>query len=272
MNWYKYSLALSLSFCLLFFSCSNKKNALRIAASPMPHAEMLEEIKPDLESQGFPIEIIVTDDYNTPNRALANGEVDANFFQHTPFLDAQVEQFHYPIESIAKIEIEPMGVYSKKLHRLSDLAAGGLIALPNDPSNEARALLILQKQGWIELDDPQNLHATPLNITKNPKNLKFLEMDAAMLPRTLEDADLAIINTNYALAAGLSPLKDALILEDTQSPYANILVIRKDEENRPDIQALKTALTSDKMRRFILSRYNGAVLPAFPPVDGRSNQ
>ena len=257
---------LALIFCLVLLlnnSCSNKPHGLRVAASAVPHAEMLEFIESEMEAQGFPLEIIVTDDYNTPNRALASKEIDANFFQHAPFLDAQIEQFHYPIESIAQIEIEPMGLYSKKLSALSQLKTGAVVALPNDPTNEARALLMLQNQGWIELDNPANRQATPINIVKNPKDLKFLEIDAAMLPRTLEDADLAVINTNYALAAGFNPLSDALALEDAESPYANILVIRQGDESRSDIQALKAALTSAKMKDFILSRYRGAVLPAF---------
>ncbi len=262
MNKYALSLVLAASL-LLLFSCSKKPHGLRVAASSVPHAEMLEHIKSDLKAQQIDLDIIVTDDYNTPNRALANQEIDANFFQHTPFLNAQIEQFHYPIQSIASIEIEPMGIYSKKIHSFAELKDGSLVAVPNDPTNEARALLLLQKQGLIELDDPSNLNATEINISKNPKKLKFLEIDAAMLPRTLEDAELAVVNTNYALAAGFSPLTDAIVLEDPNSPYTNILVVRKGDENRLDIQALKAALTSEKMKDFILSRYQGAVLPAF---------
>lgn len=251
---------LRLLFALLLLTgCSSEnKEGLKVAASAVPHAQMLEEIKPDLQKEGINLIIIVTDDYNMPNRALANGEIDANFFQHLPFMEEQIKQFHYPIQSLAKIEIEPMGIYSKKIHSLGELK--GSIAVPNDPSNEARALLLLQKQGVIELDKPGNLQATILNIAKNPKNLKFIEVDAAMLPRTLEDVDAAVINTNYALQAGL---KDALALESKDSPYANIIAVRTGDENRPDIIALKKAMTSDKMRKFILTQYHGAVLPAY---------
>ncbi len=247
----------------LFPSCSFKpKHGLKVAATPVPHAQMLEYIKPDLKAKGIDLIIIVTDDYNMPNRALANREIDANFFQHTPFLDEQIKQFNYPIESFAAVEIEPMGIYSKKIKTLADLKKGASIAIPNDPTNEARALHLLQAQGLIELNT-SSLQATVLNISKNPKNLKFLEIDAAMLPRTLNDVDAAAINTNYALEAKLSPLKDALGLENKDSPYANVLVIRTEDEERDDLHALKNAMTSEKMKEFINEKYKGAILPAF---------
>lgn len=253
----------TLLLCILTGCSSKSKNGLKIAATPVPHAQMLEFIKPDLKAQGIDLVIIVTDDYNMPNRALANKEIEANFFQHIPFMDEQIKQFHYPIESIAKIELEPMGIYSKKVKSLTDLKDKATIAIPNDPTNEARALLLLQAHGIIQLDRSNNLQATVLNIIKNPKHIKFIEVDAAMIPRSLEDVDAAAINTNYALQANLSPLKDALVLEDKNSPYANILVTRIGDENRPDIQALKAAMTSEKMKEFILQKYKGAVLPAF---------
>ncbi|MGC1878134.1 MAG: MetQ/NlpA family ABC transporter substrate-binding protein [Rhabdochlamydiaceae bacterium] len=250
---------------LLFLSgCgSHPKNGLKVAATPVPHAQMLEFIKPDLKEKGIDLIIITTDDYNMPNRALAEKEVDANFFQHIPFMELQIKEFNYPIQSDGKIEIEPMGIYSKKIKSLSDLKNNAVIAIPNDPSNEGRALLLLQSQGIIQLDDPNNLKATIWNIKQNPKQLKIFEVDAAMLPRSLQDVDAAVINTNYALEANLNPLKDALVLESKDSPYANILAIRIGDENRPDIQALKEALTSEKMAQFILNQYKGAVLPAF---------
>ena len=256
---------ISICLVLLLYSCSGEsKKGLTIAASSVPHAEMLEHIKPDLEQQGIHLTILVSDDYNMPNRALANGEIDANFFQHLPFLEEQQKQFNYPIDSFAKIEIEPMGIYSKKIKSLNELKAGSSVALPNDPTNEARALLLLQELGLISLDNSENLHVTVLNLKKNPKQLKFIEVDAAMLPRTLDDVDAAAINTNYALAAGLSPIQDALAIEGENSPYVNIIVIKIGDENRADLQALKTAMTSKKMRTFILEKYKGAIIPAFP--------
>ena len=248
---------------ILLAACGQSKAGFKVAATPVPHAQMLEYIKPDLKAQGIDLVVIVTDDYNIPNRALANKEVEANFFQHIPFMEEQIKQFHYPIASLAKIEIEPMGIYSKKIQSLSELEEGSVIGIPNDPTNEGRALLLLQSEGLIRLDDSNNLSATVLNIAENPKNLKFIEADAAMLPRSLDDVAAAVINTNYALGAGLSPLKDALALESKNSPYANIIAIRIGEDNRPEIQALKAAMTSDKMRQFILDTYKGAVLPAF---------
>jgi len=244
-------------------SCSSPKNGFKVAATPVPHAQMLEFVKPDLKAKGIDLIIVVTDDYNMPNRALANREVEANFFQHIPFMEEQIKQFHYSIESIAKVELEPMGIYSKKIRSLSELKDNATIAIPNDPTNEARALSLLQGQGIIQLDDPNNLQATVLNITDNPKHIKFIEVDAAMLPRSLEDVDAAAINTNYALEAKLSPLKDALVLESKDSPYANVIAIRIGDENRPEIEALKAAMTSEKMREFILNKYKGAVIPAF---------
>jgi D-methionine transport system substrate-binding protein len=255
-------IALSILVCL--FGCSSKSNnSLKVAATPVPHAQMLEFIQPDLKELGIDLVIVTTDDYNMPNRALAEKEVDANFFQHIPFMNLQIQNFHYPIQNFGKIEIEPMGIYSKKIKSLSDLKDRAVIAVPNDPSNEARALLLFQSQNLIELDDLNNLKATVLNISKNPKRLKFIEVDAATIPRSLQDVDAAAINTNYALEVGLNPLKDALVLESKDSPYANIIAIRTGDENRSDLQALKAAMTSDKMREFILNKYQGAVLPAF---------
>ena len=262
---YKKILIVLCATLLVTTGCSSKKtkHGLRVAATPVPQAEMLEFVKPLLKEKGIDLVVIVTDDYNMPNRALANHEIEANFFQHQPFLDEQIKQFHYPLVSIAKIEIEPMGVYSRKIRLLSELKENAVIAIPNDPTNEARALLLLQAHGVIKLDSQNILQATVLNISSNPKNIKFIEADAAMLPRTLQDVDAAVINTNYALQADLSPTKDAIAIESRESPYANILVIRIDEETSEEILELKNAMTSDKMRDFIREKYKGAVLPAF---------
>lgn len=254
-----------LSFLLfaLLAACSSNEKGLKVAGSPVPHAEILEFVKQDLKEEGVNLIIIPTDDYNIPNRALADRELDANFFQHRPFLEMQKEAFHYPLIELTAIEIEPMGLYSNKIKTLADLKSGSKVAIPNDPSNEARALFLLESQGLIELKPKNNPHSTLLNISKNEKNLSFIELDAAMIPRTLADVDLAAINTNYALEAGLNPLKDALAKEGKDSPYANILVIREGDESREDIQALKKALTSEKMREFLKEKYRGAIIPAW---------
>ncbi len=248
-------------FLALLAACTSSEKGLKVAASPVPHAEILKSVKEDLKQQGVNLIIIETDDYNIPNRALADKELDANFFQHRPFLEMQKEAFHYPLIELTAVEIEPMGLYSHKIKAMTELKDGSKVAIPNDPSNESRALYLLESQKLVELDKKSN--PTLLNITKNPKNLSFVEIDAAMIPRVLADVDLAAINTNYALEAGLNPLKDALAKESTDSPYANILVIREGDEAREDIQALKQALTSEKMKEFLKTRYKGAIVPAW---------
>lgn len=237
--------------------------SIKIVASAVPHAEMLEEIRAELKEQGIDLKIIVTDDYNMPNRAVAEKEADANFFQHQPYFDEQVKLWNYPLIALTTVELEPMGVYSRRIKSLESLNDHAKVAIPNDPTNEGRALLMLEKEGLIGLDNAKNLNTTVMNIIKNPKNLQFIEVDAAMVPRALEDVDVAVINTNYALQARLSPLNDALILEGKDSPYTNILVIRTADKERTDLQALAKALTSEKMKEFILKKYQGAVIPAF---------
>lgn len=257
------SSALLLSLILLASSCSKHEKTLTVAATSIPHSEMLNFIKPDLENQGIELDILVVDDYNIPNRALADGEVDANFFQHKPYLESQIELFEYPITTLAGIHIEPMGIYSKKIKDIKELPEKAIISLPNDPTNEARALALLHHSGVITLDSLNNYQATVLNITDNPKNITFVEMEAAMLPRTLQDVDASIINANFALQADLKPLVDALVLEDNTSSFVNVIAIRIGDENRPELIALKKAMTSEKMRAHILEKYKGAIIPAF---------
>ncbi len=247
-------------FCLC--SCGSKsENTLKVAATPVPHAEILEFIKPDLAAQNIDLNVIVVDDFNTPNRALADKEIDANYFQHQPFLDKQKKDFGYELISMGPIHIEPMGLYSKKIQSLKELKKGSLVAVPNDPTNEARALLLLEKQGLIKLSRHDS-NASVVDIIENPLQLSFTEIDSPLLARSLDDVALAAITTNFALQAKLSPQKDALLLEDSNSPYANILVVRSGEENNPKIQALKAALQSQKVKEFIEKKYQGAVLPA----------
>ncbi len=254
----------SFLLALFLFSCnSNKKEKIKIFATPIPHAQMLEFIKPELESQGIELEINMSDDYNLPNRAVADGEADANFFQHLPFMKEQIKQFSYPIKSIAEIEIEPMGVYSKKINNLSQLKEKDIVAIPNDPSNEERALLLLRKENLIELSNRNKGLSTLSDIIKNPLNLKFIEIDPAMIPRSLQDVTIAIMNTNYALEAGFYPKTDALCLEEKDSPYVNILAVHADKENDAKIKALKSAMTSEKMKNFIIEKYEGNVIPVF---------
>ena len=251
---------LLLYLLIAFCSCSGQGKDMRkikIQASSVPQAEILAEVKGPLEEEGIFLDIIVIDDYNIPNRALAEGEIDANFFQHKPFLEEQVAQFDYPITPLMGVHIEPMGLYLKKGDKVNK---GNVIAIPSDPSNETRALLLLQDTGFITLKKKDS-SLTILDIDENPLNLKFKEIEAAFLTRALSDVDGAIIPTNYALLAGLSPVDNALFLEDACSPYVNIIAVRKEDLKKPDLLALKRQMRSEKIRLFILSTYGGTVTP-----------
>jgi len=237
-----------------------KKNTLKVAATPMPQASILEFVKPALEKQGIQLKIVEVDDYNIPNRALSEKEVDANFFQHIPFMDEQIQQFGYKIQCYAKIELEPMGIYSDKIKSLKNLKDGSTIAIPNDPTNEYRALALLEKEGLLQLHTAKKMQATVSDITSNPKHLRFRAIDAALVPRSLKDVDIAVINTNYAMQAGLHPT-EALALESKDSPYANIIAIRIGDEKDPKLEALKKVMLTDKVRTFILDTYRGAIIP-----------
>ena len=237
---------------------------IKIGASAVPHAEILEAAKPLLEKKGIHLEIVEFNDYVQPNLALNSKELDANFFQHKPYLDNFMDEHKdVKLKSVGGIHIAPMGVYSKKVKDLNDLADGTSVSLPNDPTNGGRALLLLEKAGLIKLNPNAGLKATVQDVTENPKHLKFQEMEAAQIPRSLEDVDAAIINTDYALKVGLVPSKEALILEDSTSPYVNIVAVREGDESRPEIQTLMEVLHSDELKQFILDKYQGAIVPAF---------
>ncbi len=255
---------LSILIASLLIGCQERSKPLKIAATSVPHAEMLEVAKEELSKNGVVLKIIIVDDYNIPNRLLSEGEVDANFFQHTPFLEEQKKQFGFDIEVLERVHLEPLGIYSKCIKDLKDLKEKALVAIPNDPTNEARALLLLQKEGLIELRPSAGFNATPLDILSNPLRLRFKELDASFLARTLEDVDIGVIPANFALSVSLFPLKDALALESAEnSPYANIVAIRKGSGNERRLLLLKRELTSNKMRQFILERYQGEIYPAF---------
>jgi len=252
---------------LFLMACSNSHThgkTLKVAATAIPHAEILEFIKPDLEKEGVDLDIITVEDYNTPNRALSLGEIDANFFQHAPFLEAQKADFDYKLEKVAEIHFEPMGLYSKKYKSIKDLPNNAVVSIPSDPSNEARALILLEKAGLLTLNQ-QDAKTSLLNITDNPKQLKILEIDSPLLARTLDDVALSAITANFALQAGLSPKDDALATEKGNSLFANILVVREGDVNREDIQKLKEALTSAKVQAFIRKHYGGSVIPVDQP-------
>lgn len=235
---------------------------IKVGATPNPHARILENIKDDLKSDGVDLQIVEFSDYVLPNISLNDGELDANFHQHQPYLDKLAEDKKLDLKSIAKIHIEPLGLYSKKIKEISELKNSATIAIPNDPSNGGRALILLNDNGIIKLKDASNLYATEIDIAENPKKLKIKPVDTAMLPKIVGDVDAAIINGNYALQAGMSA-KEAILLEDSRSPYANILVVRSSDIENPNLLKLKKALTSDKTKRFLEETYKGEVVPAF---------
>lgn len=236
---------------------------LSIAATAVPHAEILEFIKPDLKEQGVDLEIKVFTDYVQPNVQVSQFGMDANFFQHQPYLTEFNDGRGTSLVSVVGVHVEPFGAYSSKIESLDDLKDGDTVAIPNDPTNGGRALLLLQKAGLIKLKDSSKITATPRDIAENPKNLEFYELEAATLPRILDQVELAMINTNYALEAGLNPNEDALIIEGSDSPYVNILVSREDNKDSEAMQKLADALTSDAVRGYIEENYKGAVVPAF---------
>lgn len=236
---------------------------LVVAATPIPHAEILELVKPILAKEGVELEVKVFTDYVQPNVQVDQKRLDANYFQTLPYLKSFNEGKGTHLETVIGVHVEPFGGYSNKIKSLSELKDGATVAIPNEGSNSGRALILLQKNGLLTLKDPNNALATPKDIASNPKNLKFKELESAMLPRVLDQVDLDMINTNYALEAGLNPAKDALVIEDKDSPYVNYLVARPDNKNSDAIQKLAKALTSPEVKAFIEKKYNGAVLPAF---------
>lgn len=253
---------IALLCCILSYGCSSDQKKLKVAATAVPHAEILEQIKPDLAAKGIDLEIIEVDDYQLPNRLLAEKQVDANFFQHLPFLESVEKEYGNSLVPLAEIHYEPLGIYSKKIEKLSDLPPGASVAVPSDPSNESRALLFLSTLGLIELKNTNSSCMTICDITRNPLFLKFSELDAPLLPRILPDVTIAVIPSNFALQAHLEPRCDALALE-VSCDYPNVLVVRNGDEGRADLQELAHALTSEKMRLFLWERYKGAIQPLF---------
>ncbi|MDO4246808.1 MAG: MetQ/NlpA family ABC transporter substrate-binding protein [Deinococcus sp.] len=236
---------------------------LRVGATPVPAGELLEFVKPMLAKQGVTLQIREFSDYVQPNVALGEGSIDANLFQHAPYLNAFQQNRPLNIVVVKKIYLPPLGLYSKKYKKLTDIPKGGTIAIPNDPSNEARALLLIEKAGLIRLKPGAGVKATPADIVSNIKNLKFRELEAAQLPRSLQDVDAAIVNANYALQIGLNPTKDALFHEGKNSVYVNVLATTKDKLNNPDLRKLTAALTSPEAKAWMLKKYGGSILPAF---------
>ena len=248
----------------IFSACAGKKDAMvvSVGASPIPHAVLLNLVKDDLAAKGVTLNVVEFTDYVQPNMAVLSGDIDANFFQHIPYLASNPE-WSEGLVSAFGVHVEPFGLYSAKYNDVTDLPSGATIAIPNDPSNGGRALLLLHAKGLIILRDGAGFLSTPRDITGNPRNFRFRELEAAQLPRSLQDVDAATINGNYALEAGLNPLHDSLIIEGAESPYVNIVVVKKGSEDDPRIIALKNALLSQKVRDYIINNYDGGVAPVF---------
>ena len=236
---------------------------LTVAASPTPHAQILEQCVPILAEQGIELVINEYSDYVVPNTAVEDGDEDANYFQHLPYLEEFNASRGTHLVDVASVHIEPMAIYAGKTASLEELPDGASIAVPNDPTNEGRALLLLEAQGLITLSDSSNLSSTPKDIAENPKNLTFVEVEAATIPSIVSEVDLAVINSNYALGAGYNPVTDSLAIESSDSPYVNVLVVKEGNEDNPAIQALVEALHSDTIRTYIEDTFDGAVVPAF---------
>ncbi|TFH77080.1 MetQ/NlpA family ABC transporter substrate-binding protein [Pseudomonas kribbensis] len=236
---------------------------LTVAATPVPHAEILEFVKPALAKEGVDLKVKVFTDYIQPNVQVAEKRLDANFFQHQPYLDEFNKAKGTSLVAVTGVHLEPLGAYSSKIKKIEDLPGGANVVIPNDATNGGRALLLLDKAGVIKLKDSKNILSTVKDIAENPKDLKIRELEAATIPRVLTQVDLALINTNYALEAKLDPSKDALVIEGNDSPYVNILVSRADNKDSDAMKKLAEALHSPEVKKFITEKYKGAVLPAF---------
>lgn len=259
------TLVLVLAFSLIGCAKGGDSKTVRIGASPTPHKLILEYAAPLMEEKGYKLEITEYQDYVIPNTAVESGELDANFFQHEPYMNDFNENNGTHLVSVAAVHYEPFGLYAGKTKAIADLADGATIAVPNDGSNEARALYLLQQEGLITLKADAGFTATVLGIAENPKNLNIVEVAAAQLPRSLEDVDMAVINGNYAIQAGLNASTDALAVEnaegDSAKTYANILCVKEGNENNEAIKALAEILTGADVAQYINETFGGAVVP-----------
>lgn len=247
-------------------SSAASDNVITVGASPSPHAEILEAIKPELEAEGYELKVVEYSDYVQPNVALSEGDLDANYFQHLPYLENYNTENGTDLASAGAIHFEPMGLYAGKSSDITNVPDGAKIAVPSDATNEARALLLLQDQGVIKLTDGVGLEATANDIVENPHNVELVEVEAAAVPRSLQDVDFGVINGNYALSAGLdtsATLASEGADSEAAQTYANIIAVRSGDENSEKTQALLKALTSDTARKFIEDTYKGSVIPVF---------
>ncbi|WP_349295173.1 MetQ/NlpA family ABC transporter substrate-binding protein (plasmid) [Thioclava sp. 'Guangxiensis'] len=254
---------LTLTSAIALSAAAAMAEEIKVGVSPGEHAEIMEEVKKVAEPMGLDIDIVEFSDYVVPNQALADGDIQANSFQHKPYLDNQIKDRGFDLVPVADTITTPMGIYSNKIKDMKDLADGSKVAIPNDPTNGGRALLLLQDLGLIKLADGTGLVPSTLDVVENPKDLSFLELDAAQLPRSLADTDIAIINTNYAIASGLNPKTDSIAMEKADSPYVNIIVVKKGDEDQPWVKTLVDAYHSDDVKKFIEDSYHGTVLTSW---------
>lgn len=256
-------LAGTLAGCGSTQSASQTQKPIKVGVTAGPHAEIMDVVKKVAEKDGLKIEVVEFNDYIQPNVALNQGDIDVNSYQHQPWLDNQIKDRGYQLVPISKTIIFPMGIYSKKVKGISEVKNGAIVAIPNDPTNGSRALAILEKSGLIKINPSAGIKASAADITENPKGLKFKELDAAQIPRSLEDVDLAAINTNYAMVAGLLPNRDAIAIEDGNSPYANLLVARTKDKDNPAFKKLIKAYQSPEVKQFVLDHFKGSALPVW---------
>jgi D-methionine transport system substrate-binding protein len=256
-------LAALLSLATALPAAAQAAKTVRIGATPGPHAQILEVVKPIAAKKGLDLKIVEFSDYVVPNAALAAGEIEANSFQHQPYLDNQKADRGYKIETVATTVNFPIGIYSRKHKTWDAVPNGATIAIPNDPTNGGRALILLQDKGVLKLKDGVGFKPTVVDIVDNAKKLKFVEIDAAQAPRVLEDVDAAIINTNYATQAGLDAVKDAIARENPKGPYVNVVAVRAEDRNQPWVKALIESYQTPEVKSFIETNFKGAVLPSW---------
>lgn len=257
------TLGLAALLALAALPASAQNQTIRIGVTPGPHAQILEAVKPIAAKKGLDIKIVEFSDYVVPNAALASGDIEANSFQHQPYLDNQKADRGYKIESVAQTVNFPIGIYSKKLKTFDALPDGATVAIPNDPTNGGRALLLLQDKGLLKLKEGVGFKPTILDIAANAKKLKFVEIDAAQAPRVLDDVDAAVINTNYATQAGLDPVKDALTREDPKGPYVNVIAVRSEDKDKPWVKTLVESYHTPEVKKFVEDTFKGAVLTSW---------
>jgi len=254
------NLLAALSVALVSLALPAVAETIRVGVTAGPHAQILEAAKPVAAKAGLDIKIIEFTDYVIPNQALAGGDLEANSFQHLPYLENQIKDRGYKLVSVADTVVYPIGIYSKKIKSLDELKKGATVAIPNDPTNGGRVLLLLQSLGLLKIRSDAGLKASPVDIVENPKNLKIVELDAAQLPRSLDDVDAAAVNTNFAIEAGLDPAKDPIARESAESPYANIIAVRADDKDKPWVATLVKAYRSPEVKAFVDEKFKKTVV------------